>query len=174
MRYRVLLVVALLVLSGCQFLASDPTDGEASDSTPNGVTSEAIQTTEGLPVQTEVSYQTWTLDVVGVNVSAREGGEFAAYVFASGQFQGTAHGVKLQFLDTDRQVVEQHDLGNMTSPSTKKWVNTTVPTVPVYVIAKIDRWETSDTELVASAGFQITADGEIRPYELTDPENFTY
>jgi len=49
MRYRVLLVVALLVLSGCQFLASDPTDGEASDSTPNGVTSEAIQTTEGLP-----------------------------------------------------------------------------------------------------------------------------
>jgi hypothetical protein len=107
------------------------------------------------------------------NITFRERAEATIGVATEGDFNGIVYGVKIQFLNENRTVIEEIPVGNITRLGQTKWVNTTIPTIPVYVTAKMDGWNTPNMEPVRVSGQKITTGGS-ELYTITDPENFTY
>jgi len=95
------------------------------------------------------------------------------YVATGGRHSGYISGVAVQFITENGTVVSEIPVGNITQFGERHWVNTTIPTVPAYVVPKVEDWETPDSEFDEIRGTYITAEGEFQPYELSDPANFT-
>jgi len=161
-------VAMLLILAGCQGLTNgtSPTDSK----TPG------VETASETKTQTVISEEDrliWSLGLFRVDATPEPGGEFNSYVATEGHFRGQVSGVAVQFIAENGTVVSEVSVGNITAVGEKHWANTTVPMVPVYVVPKVEDWETPNMEFDEIDGIYITADGEFRPYELQDPANFT-
>jgi len=155
-------VALLLVLAGCQGFTSEITSE-----------TEAGAETETQTVFSEEEHLGWSLSLTHWNAKPKPGGEFNSYVSIAGQFSGgEVSGVTVQFIAENGTVVSEIPVGTMTSLGKEHWVNTTVPMVPVYVVPKVEDWETPDTEFLGVDGTYITAGGEFQYYEL-DAANAT-
>jgi len=123
----------------------------------------------------------WILSLLPHNVTAESGGTFECSVATEGTHEGDISGVIVQFIAENGTVVSEIPVGNITKVSNPYWVNTTVPTVPVYVVLKIKDYNTPESEFSQIQEIYITADGELQNCELqdrtplgTDPETPTY
>ncbi|WP_415379437.1 hypothetical protein [Halosimplex sp. TS25] len=182
MNRRVLtLVVAIcVVLSGCQGFTGGPSPPETStETTTPAVEAAAAQTgtptpqTDTVPVVTEQVNPTWSLSLLIVDATPEPGGTFNATVATGGRHTGVISGVVVQFIAENGTIISEVPIGNITQLGTRHWINTTIPTVPVYIVPKVEEWDTPESEFVQIQGTYITEDGEFRPYTVTDPANFT-
>jgi len=165
------LVAVLVVVSGCQGLFDGGVSDRSDARTPTLTDS---PTTKTRPSYTEASENLrWGLTLLYDNITFRERAEATIGVATEGDFNGIVYGVKIQFLNENRTVIEEIPVGNITRLGQTKWVNTTIPTIPVYVTAKMDGWNTPNMEPVRVSGQKITTGGS-ELYTITDPENFTY
>jgi len=165
--YILALAVAVFVaLAGCPGISGGPSPGDPS-------TESAMATSETPAMVTEQDYPTWSLSILIVDATPEPGGTFNATIATGGTHQGVVSGVVVQFIDENGTVISENPVGNITEPGNRHWVNTTIPTVPIYIVPKVESWETPESEFDHIAGTQVTAAGEFHPYSLTDPANFT-
>lgn len=165
-RIASILFAVLLVTSGCQALGG-------RTSTPLSPTPTESSQTEMTTGQVDETRLGWSLQILTDKLSTEEGGVVDGYVAIGGHFDGRVYGVAVQFLNEDKELVKEVPIGNITRIGDRRAFNTTIPTIPVYVIAKADGWETPGTEFTGSDGFEITEDGRIGFYGIYGSENFT-
>lgn len=169
--HRLAIVFAVLViLAGCQGFPGGTPD-PSTDSPTTDV--EATSQTATQTMRFEQDNPSWSLSLLVRNVTAEPGGTFEAYVATGGRHGGNISGVAVQFIAENGTVVSEIPVGNITTLGKAHWANTTIPMVPVYVVPKVEDWNTPESEFSQIQGTYITADGEFRNYVLTDPENFT-
>lgn len=81
--------------------------------------------------------------------------------------------MKIQLLDAEKEVIEDYPVGNLTELGKSKYINTTIPTISVYITIKVDGWATPGMEPTRMTGQKITQEGS-ELYIVSDPENFTF
>lgn len=177
-RLPAITVAALIIFAGCQAFSgtastSTPTKTEIDNVTTPSHKGTATSQAGTRPVYTERERLTWSLSLFLAEVTPKSGGELTGYVATEGTHGGHVSGVAIQFVSENGTVISEVPVGNITELGKQHRINATIPTVPVYVVPKADDWETPESEFDHISGAYITAEGEIRPYRLIDPANFT-
>lgn len=154
---KTLLIIFLVLLSGCQGIFGGDAQNEISES---GIT--------------EQEHLFWSIRVAAVEIPGEDGGEFRGWIAAGGHFEGEVHGARVLFLDEGRTLIEDVEVGDLTRQSERHWVNTTLPTRPTYVTARVDGWSVpSNIEFDQLCGVYLPPDGIQRVDCIYDPSNIT-
>ena len=145
-RYLIAGVAILVLTSGCVGgLVQSPTPTEPT----GGVHGSAKE---------------WGLSIGVPDFESKKDGTVHCTIGVSGLFEGEIYGVRLQFLNEDKEVVKEVPVGNITDWS-RHSVNTTLPTIPVYVTADVEGWNTPGLRPGEVSGTKITTDGDLKLYE---------
>lgn len=156
-------LILLVGMSGCQAFGN-------TTQTSSATQTEAPDQYETIP--SDETQVWWSLSITAANVTREEGGIYEGSVVTEGFFEGRVYGITVIFLDENKETLKEIPIGNISRIGEEISFNTTVPTIPVYVVATVERWETGDIEFTGIYGKEITEE-HIYPYEITDPENFT-
>lgn len=162
--FLLVFVIALILVSGCPAL---------EDSTPTSTQSPTeLPSTETELAQTEVTRLIWSLEIAVADVPREEGAVLEGSVRTQGHFDGRVYGIAVQFLTEDEEVIKEIPVGNISTLGGEAEFNTTIPAIPVYVVAKAEGWDTGGVTFSGSHGLKITED-QVSSYAISDPENFT-
>jgi len=139
MNVRLLIAVStmLVVFAGCQGITGGVSPAETATETGTPAP-ETTTPTETVPEVTERDRSIWSLSLTHINAEPKPGREFDSYVATGGRHSGQIYGVAVQFIAENGTVISEVPVGNITELGKPHWANTTVPTVPVYVVPKVD------------------------------------
>lgn len=148
-------LAVLLVLTGCVFPGNE---AETTDSGGNG----------------DLEPQPWSVNVFMSNYEAESGGEFTGRIAVNGRTTGKLEGISLRFLNDEKELVKKVPVGdlNLSTNLETDAVNTTIPTIPTYVVAHVEFAEISHVENGQLSGQYIRSDGELRIYSISNHSQF--
>jgi len=160
-RIVAVLLVGLVVLSGCQGIATDgtQTSTESPLVTPPG---------DG-----EVGPLPWSVAVVLTEIDLT-GSNFSGFVSTQGYYHEGVNGVRVEFRDRDHAVLRAVMLGNITTGRTDSF-NVSLDTRPKYVLVRFKSKDPGEGLVFGGTeGYEIYQNGSLYPYHLRNQSEYIY